>query len=101
MKTINDYRQQFRDQVKFEHIKYDWDAGHAYSYIQHPLMDELIELEFSDNAPEWIGDLICETDVWLSDNEELPLCEPGCCVTEEEDAELYEESIEFHTDRWS
>ncbi len=71
IKNISDWLGQFFSQVNTSHIKYGWDAGHAYSYIEHPLMDELHAS--IDDVDSWV----CEDKAhdWLYDNDECPPCE--------------------------
>lgn len=45
-----------------DHIKYDWDAGHCYSYIDHPVYD------FDDD----IALDACHK--WLYENDDCPPC---------------------------
>jgi len=55
----------FDKEVNTTHINYDWDGGHCYSYISHPIM-ELIE-----DVPgfeEYTND-------WLYSNDDCPPCE--------------------------
>ena len=47
-----------------EFIKYDWDGGHCYSYIDHPTMDKLDE---EDDLQELLN-------TWLYENDECPPC---------------------------
>ena len=39
MKTLSDLKQDFMTQVNSSHVKYGWDCGHSYSYIDHSLGD--------------------------------------------------------------
>lgn len=54
----------------WKYIKYEKDCGHTYSYIEHPINDEIIDHD----------DLICELNDWLSENEDLPECDNDCSV---------------------
>lgn len=69
MKTLSDLRQMFRDQVEVSDIKYDWDSGHCYSYIDHPLVNQ----EFSNQEDQDDWDDFCSE--WLYSNDECPPCQ--------------------------
>lgn len=63
----------FLETANKSHIKYGWDCGHSYSYLDHPIFAEakagLTEeayYEFMDKCEEW-----------LHDNDECPPCFPG------------------------
>lgn len=100
MKTYSDWIQQFKDQVNTTHIKYDRDGGHSYSYIEHPLMDDL------DNGTLSVNDtLLCQehSDEWLYENDNCPPCEleikdgkvsSGCGCHDHLDYELDKEEVE-------
>lgn len=68
-KNIADLKQEFISTVCKDNIKYDWDGGHAYSYLDHPLID--IEFEDEDEDNEWMD----FTNEWLYENDELPPCQ--------------------------
>jgi hypothetical protein len=69
MNLMSDMKQKFMDQVNVSHIKYDWDGGHCYSYIEHPLMN--VEWEEEGEQDEW-DDF---THSWLYENDECPPCQ--------------------------
>lgn len=53
------------DKSNLKYIKYDWDGGHSYSYIDHPIVDECDEIhELQDKLNEW-----------LYSHDECPPCE--------------------------
>jgi hypothetical protein len=62
-------KQQFSEQVTTDSIKYDWDGGHSYSYIDHPLMS--VEFTNQDDQDEW--ELF--TNDWLYENDNCPPCQ--------------------------
>lgn len=68
MKTTGDKKQIFLDQVNYTHIQVDWDSGHYYSFVNHPLM----------NDPEFMDDHELEHFIndWLSENEPSGVCVP-------------------------
>ena len=74
MRTLSDYQQMFMDQIDESHIKYDRDAGHSYSYIDHPMMSEIYDLDGPD-CDDWVVELIQFCDEWLSEHEECPPCD--------------------------
>jgi hypothetical protein len=57
------FYKRFDAEVNKSHIKYDWDGGHCYSYISHPL----VENNFDDDAEQYAND-------WLYENDECPPC---------------------------
>ena len=70
---LDELKQEFDLSVDVSHIKYDWDAGHSYSYIDHTVMTKALnELdsaehdEFTDHANNW-----------LYENDECPPCRPS------------------------
>ena len=68
-KVVSDWQQRFASSVRIEHIKYSWDAGHAYSFINHPLMDELDDMDELDSD-------MCRifSNDWLYENDSCPPC---------------------------
>jgi len=52
------------DPNSVKYIKYDWDGGHAYSYIDHPIMDGIEEYESLEQVMY----------KWLYDNDQCPPC---------------------------
>ena len=70
MKTLSDLKQDFMTQVNSSHVKYGWDCGHSYSYIDHSLGD--IVFDNNDDQNEW-DDF---TNEWLSEqSDDLPSCQ--------------------------
>ena len=55
------------DKSNVKYIKYDHDCGHSYSYIDHPLLNEVEGTELES-----------EMYTWLYDNDDLPPCEDRC-----------------------
>ena len=55
----------FIEQSNTNYIKYSHDAGHSYSYIEHPLIEDVEEY------PE-LEELL---DSWLYENDECPPCQ--------------------------
>lgn len=74
LKNASDWLGQFYAEVNESHIKYDWDGGHAYSYIDHPLMDQLYDTSFHMSYED---SSFCEEKSlnWLYDNDDCPPCE--------------------------
>ena len=69
------FMKRFRDEVTYEHIKYDWDSGCCYSYISHPVMsewDDLITRVAGDDYNYWYDLFADETNEWLYSNDECP-----------------------------
>ena len=74
MKTLLDLKQEFKEKVNTSHIEYDWDGGHSYSYINHPIMNEGDEYDgvwSKEDYMEWEE----FTNGWLSDNDDRPPCD--------------------------
>ncbi len=69
MNNLSDLKQMFIDQVTTNHIKYDWDGGHCYSYIDHPLMNQ----DFDDQDQQDAWDEF--TNEWLYENDNCPPCQ--------------------------
>jgi hypothetical protein len=61
----------FDKEVKLEHIKYDYDGGHAYSYIDHPAAS--IKFDNSDDEAEFED----HKNNWLYNHDDVPECEQG------------------------
>lgn len=71
------------DKDSWKYIKYDWDCGHSYSYIDHPLMDQV------SDYPDLEGMMY----TWLYDNDDCPPCgiyvkkdgtsSRGCCYEDD------------------
>jgi len=64
---LEQLKQQFTEQVNESHVKYAWDGGWCYSYIDHELMvtAETELLEESSELEEWED----FTNSWLSEHE--------------------------------
>lgn len=73
LKNASDWLGQFFAEVNESHICYDWDAGHAYSYIEHPLMDNLFEADSLTDEDSTLCEEIAFS--WLYDNDDCPPCE--------------------------
>jgi hypothetical protein len=58
--------ERFNKEVNKSHIEYDWDAGHCYSYIKHPIYDLI--LDSGDQAADE------HATKWLYENDECPPC---------------------------
>ncbi|MHA2066368.1 MAG: hypothetical protein ACXABY_18510 [Candidatus Thorarchaeota archaeon] len=72
LKIVNRFTllKRFQDEVEPDHIKWDHDAGHAYSYIDHPVMRLIDYLD-----DEWLLD---QTSEWLYENDYHN--KPPCCI---------------------
>ena len=69
------FKQRFKNEVTYKHIKYDWDSGSCYSIISHPIMDEyeeLIQRVAGDEYDFWYDEWIVFTDEFLSEHEDKP-----------------------------
>ena len=55
----------FIKEGNYDCIKYNWDDGHSYSYVDHPLMEEVEECD------ELEGKMYD----WLYENDEKPPCQ--------------------------
>ncbi len=53
-----------QDPNSINSIRYDWDAGHSYSYIDHPIV---VECEGDEELEERLSE-------WMSENEQRPPC---------------------------
>lgn len=71
MVTLSDLKEEFGRCVNTTHIKYSWDAGHAYSYIDHPIMDVNVDHLTQDERDQWEE----FTNEWLYANDECPPCQ--------------------------
>lgn len=72
---LAEYLKRFRAEVKPEHITYDWDGGHCYSLISHPLTHEVSTnlLLTQEEADQWTQ----TTDEWMYENEARLYCVPN------------------------
>lgn len=70
---IANMKRQFDLTVTTDDIKYDHDAGHAYSYIDHEWIDKVNRLppHLEDELMEYAYD-------WMYAHDDLPECEPRC-----------------------
>ena len=71
------FEQRFKNEVTTDHIKYDWDASHCYSYIEHPVMsewDDLIMRVAGDDYNYWYDMFADFTNEWLYSHDECPPC---------------------------
>lgn len=69
------FEQRFKNEVTTDHIKYDWDSGDSYSYIEHPVMrewDDLIRRVAGDDYDYWYDMFADFTNEWLYENDECP-----------------------------
>ena len=55
------------DRNNLQFIQYDHDCGHAYSYIDNPIVGESEETDLEDVLNEW-----------LYENDDLPECKSWC-----------------------
>jgi len=82
----------FLKEATYECIKYDWDCGHCYSYIDHPVYDKLSEMIDDCVDLELRGQLEAlqeQCNEWLYSNDDCPPCQiyvnsdgtggQGCC----------------------
>lgn len=82
--TLQEFKAKFDAEIHTGHIKYDWDSGHSYSYIDHPIIADAEE-QLNDEEAD---DFRCYTDTWLYDNDQCPPCFPrGECGCNEDDYE--------------
>lgn len=70
--SLDDWKREFDTHITTHFIKYDWDAGHCYSYIDHPLMKEL-ELLFEEDQ-ELMDEGYDYSNSWLYENDDCPPC---------------------------
>ena len=72
-----------KDPASVKYIKWDWDAGHAYSYIDHPVAS--------------IDDMTCEVllDNWLYENESD---QPPCAIHVDHSTQKVSSSCGCHDD---
>lgn len=71
--SLQTLKDMFDKVVSVEHITYEWDGGHCYSSIEHPLMEVAEhELESEDERDQWYD----YTNSWLSEHEEARYNEP-------------------------
>jgi hypothetical protein len=71
------FKKKFDEIVNIGHIKYDWDASHCYSYLQHPIFsewEEILKQLPSDQYDEWYDAFLDHTNEWLYQNDECPPC---------------------------
>ena len=71
--SVNSLIQRFDTEVKVSDIKVDWDSGHCWSYIHHPLMDEVREMDLSEEDEQLWDEYTTE---WLYDNDPQGYCVP-------------------------
>lgn len=73
MSLIDSLKQRFDREIKVSDIKYDWDSGHCYTHIVHPLMDEVMNMDLTqDQEDEWSE----YTNEWMSENQGPEYCVP-------------------------
>lgn len=53
MSTFTQFKRTFDTSVTINDIKLDWDSGHCYSFIDHPVMRLIDELEDEDERNQW------------------------------------------------
>lgn len=79
---LKELKERFDREVNSSHIKFGWDAGHCYTYIDHPIMSEYYEYGLTDDEED---EFYCYTNEALSEMEchEL-MCDPNydCCGRE-------------------
>lgn len=85
--TFEQFKARFDSEVNSSHITVDWDAGHCYSGINHPLHN-VYNLDMSDDDIDEAEQYACD---WLGENEPALYCVPslinelcGDCVVADE-----------------
>jgi hypothetical protein len=73
MITLQSLLSEFHSTVTKSDIKYDWDCGHSYSNLVHPVLEKG-ELHLSPEDNDELNDHVSE---WQSNNDECPPCFPG------------------------
>ena len=70
---IHELKARFDKEVNTSHIIYDWDGGHCYSSINHPIMSE-ISTKFECINEDAHNEMLDYTNDWLNKNDRCPPC---------------------------